>query len=91
MISLREDIQNAINRHCAENGSNTPDFILASYLIDCLTVFDRAVTARQKWLTTPLRTSFITEFACPACGSPVNRHGETCPDCLLRAHQETPP
>ena len=33
---LRIEIEQAINRHSIENGSDTPDFILAEYLIDCL-------------------------------------------------------
>ena len=48
-MSLRKDIQAVINRHSAENGSNTPDFILARYLDDCLASFDRAVIARAAW------------------------------------------
>lgn len=46
---LRDDIESAINRVSAENGSNTPDFILAQYLVDCLAAYDKAVTAREKW------------------------------------------
>ena len=48
-MSLREEINDAINRNSAENGSNTPDFILAEYLVDCLTAFDKAVNAREMW------------------------------------------
>ena len=49
MNDLRKDIETAINRHSAENGSDTPDFILAEYLIACLAAYDQAVTAREKW------------------------------------------
>lgn len=49
MTQLRKDIENAINRNSAENGSNTPDFILAEFLTDCLAAFDRASVAREKW------------------------------------------
>lgn len=48
-MALREDIENAINRNSAENGSNTPDFILAEYLTDCLAAFDKAVLRRAEW------------------------------------------
>ena len=48
-ISLRDEIEKAINRNSAENGSNTPDFILAEYLTDCLATFDKASNAREKW------------------------------------------
>lgn len=47
--SLRIEIEQAINRCSAENGSNTPDFILAEYLTDCLAAWDKAVAAREKW------------------------------------------
>jgi hypothetical protein len=46
---FRSELENLINRHSKENGSNTPDFILADYLGDCLDAFDKAVTRRKKW------------------------------------------
>lgn len=47
--TLRTAIQHACNCACAENGCNTPDFILAEYLIDCLKTFDKAVNRREEW------------------------------------------
>jgi hypothetical protein len=47
--AFRKEIESAINRFSKENGSNTPDFILAQYLVDCLGAYDKAVTAREKW------------------------------------------
>jgi hypothetical protein len=49
MTELRKEIENAINRCCAENASNTPDFILAEFLIGCLAAFDTAVQQRETW------------------------------------------
>jgi hypothetical protein len=49
MTKLQTAIQHAINCASAENGSDTPDFILAEYLIDCLAAYDRALVAREKW------------------------------------------
>lgn len=46
---LSKDIRAAINRACAENGSNTPDHILADYMLACLIAFDKAVQARAAW------------------------------------------
>ena len=43
------ELEGAINRHCVENGSNTPDFILTHYLLDCLASWERAVKAREQW------------------------------------------
>ena len=48
-MSLRKEIEHAINRNSAENGSNTPDWILAAFLVDCLQAFDAAVVKREGW------------------------------------------
>ena len=48
-MSLRADIAGAINNASAENASNTPDGILADYLLGCLTAFDTAVQQRETW------------------------------------------
>ena len=48
-MSLDKEIQALLNRNCIENGSNTPDYILASYLIDCLNAFNNAVNQRESW------------------------------------------
>ena len=47
--SLVDELQAALNRHSAENASNTPDFILAEYLMDCLRAFDTASRHREQW------------------------------------------
>lgn len=52
---LREKIEKAINSVSAENDSNTPDFILASFLMACLTAFDSHVRWRDKWYGVQLR------------------------------------
>jgi len=46
---LRKEIEQAINKNSCENGSDTPDFILAEYLTDCLKAFDKAVVRREEW------------------------------------------
>jgi len=47
--SFRKELASAINRHSRENGSNTPDFILAEYLEKCLGAYDAAVVDREQW------------------------------------------
>lgn len=49
VLSFRSALERLINSHSLENGSHTPDFILAGYLIDCLEAFDRTLQAREKW------------------------------------------
>lgn len=47
--SFRAELEHLINRHSMENGSNTPDFLLAEFLNDCLRAFDTATRARDTW------------------------------------------
>lgn len=49
METFRDALQKVINQCSQENGCNTPDFILAEYLEDCLKAFDKAVNRRSKW------------------------------------------
>ena len=49
--TFRTDLEALINKHNMESGSNTPDFILTDYIIDCLYSYDRAVTRRTKWFS----------------------------------------
>ena len=48
-MSLEREIKGAINRASRENASGTPDFILAEYLMDCLTAYEKALMRRTKW------------------------------------------
>ena len=49
MSDLRKEIERTINRNSAENGSDTPDWILAEYLCHCLQAFDQATIHREQW------------------------------------------
>lgn len=49
MSEFEKELENLINRYSKENGSNTPDFILAEYLTNCLKAFDIAVKHRSVW------------------------------------------
>lgn len=46
---FRKGLEELINRNSMENGSDTPDHILASYLASCLFAFDLAVQGRETW------------------------------------------
>jgi hypothetical protein len=47
--SLADDIAAVLNRHCAENASNTPDFILAQFMLGSLNAFEVASVHREQW------------------------------------------
>jgi hypothetical protein len=42
-----------INHHSLEGASNTPDFILAEYLVSCLKTFGHTMTMREAWYGRP--------------------------------------
>lgn len=46
---LVRDFAEVINKNSLENESDTPDFILAEYLVACLTAFNNAANARRTW------------------------------------------
>jgi len=47
--TLERKLAYALNCHSAENASNTPDFILAQYLLGCLAAWNAAVNERERW------------------------------------------
>ena len=57
--ALARDLAAVLNTHCAENASNTPDFILAQYLLGCLAAYNTAVQQRTTW--------------CGRCDTPAGR------------------
>jgi hypothetical protein len=62
---FEKDLTALINRHSLENGSNTPDFILASYLRSCLDNFNRISRWREKWYGKALSVGGVKEFYPP--------------------------
>lgn len=46
---FKRDLEAIINRNNIEGTSNTPDFIIAKYLYNCLQSFEVAVQERDKW------------------------------------------
>lgn len=47
--TLKSELTSLLNKYSAENTSNTPDFILAEYLLDCLTAWSKATKWRETW------------------------------------------
>lgn len=43
------ELEELINRHSIENGSDTPDRLLAEYLVGCINIYNQTVKARDRW------------------------------------------
>lgn len=50
---FEKELTNLLNRYCIENQSDTPDFILSEYLLDCLKTFNKTTNKRSKWYGQP--------------------------------------
>jgi len=46
---FKKELETLINKHSIENGSDTPDFILAEYLCNCLESFNSVSIQRDNW------------------------------------------
>lgn len=47
--SFEKDLEHLLNMHGMENASNTPDFILARYMLGCYRLFNATVNSRADW------------------------------------------
>ena len=47
--TFTKELQSLLNRYSKENTSNTPDFILASYIENCLVAWNVGVQQREAW------------------------------------------
>ncbi len=61
MGSFEDELGAVINRYSQEQASNTPDFILAQYLIGCLAAWNTAVQQRETWYGRDARPCHIEE------------------------------
>jgi len=52
------DIAAVLNKHSVENDSDTPDFILAGYLVKCLEAWNAHVRWRRTWWGSKEQTGF---------------------------------
>lgn len=80
-MSFKEELTSALNRACAENRSNTPDFILARFLIGCLNAFEVATNERRDWYDPKIRAGAACAI-CKGTGSAITGNSFTpCPNC----------
>lgn len=47
--NFEKQLEVLLNKTSQENGSDTPDFILARYLINCMKAYNKATNRRDKW------------------------------------------
>ncbi len=46
---LEKELTALLNQHSRENESNTPDFLLADYLMRCLQTWEAVTRRRDEW------------------------------------------
>jgi len=68
-MTFKRELESLLNKYSKENPTNTPDFILAEYLINCLHTFDEAFKLREAWYG----YKAIDQTVDPPSQNPVNR------------------
>lgn len=48
-MTFLQELEKLINKYSKENESNTPDFILADYIVGCLDTYNKTLNAREQW------------------------------------------
>lgn len=59
---FRKDIEKTINIHCIDNMCETPDFILADYVLTMLTTLSHTVADREKWFGREPRDRSVPQY-----------------------------
>lgn len=49
---MEKELAALLNKYSQENGGDTPDFLLAEYLISCLATWNTIVKKRDIWWNT---------------------------------------
>lgn len=104
---FRDELASLLNKYSRENRSNTPDFILALYLVRSLLAFDLTCKEREKWyghyhapggVVTELEDPFDPTVGagnirkCEGCGKPATGEDvEGVPLCDACGKPETQP
>ncbi len=53
--NLEKELAGVLNGECRENDSNTPDFLLAEFIMTCLEAFELASNKREVWYGVELK------------------------------------
>lgn len=60
--TLEQELTSLLNRYSQENGSNTPDYVLAGYLLMSLKAWHEATKKRDRFYGVRLRPGWRTEL-----------------------------
>lgn len=52
--NFRKELTDLINKYSMENESNTADYVISGYLIECLNVYNQTMQSRQKSFMLPI-------------------------------------
>lgn len=87
--TLRRELEYLLNRYSREQASNTPDFILARYLMTCLAAYEGAVNARDEFFSS--RPYTPSDLRAVQGARPVEMQGATAAFGILDEIQGFPP
>lgn len=67
-LQFQRDLARLINQYSLENGSNTPDVILSTFLCNALISFDATLMERQNWYQMESNPGALAQLAYTAYG-----------------------
>lgn len=53
--AFESELEQLLNKHCIDNRLNTPDFLLARFLVQTLDQLEQSITSREQWFGYGLR------------------------------------
>lgn len=87
-MTFEEELKALINRHSMEGYSNTPDFILANYLWNCMEAYGAAVRWRDQWYGARTPSPSAEKNAERYCWLKANEHSELATELCLEIPSE---
>lgn len=70
-MTFAKELEDLINRHSLEQESDTPDFILAHFLLSCLQAWNTSTVQREVWYGRDRRPISMVPVTQPPCVSPL--------------------
>jgi len=60
--ALKKDLTSLLNNHSLESRSDTPDYMLADFMLGCLNVYENTIERRERWFGRKLSRDINNEI-----------------------------
>lgn len=74
--ALMVELSKLLNKYSQEGYSDTPDYMLAGFMLGCLNVYENTVTRRENFFGRKLSRDINNEISHPELSSPFKSDNE---------------